>query len=554
MRKVRQIDHAPQGGDCDRRGHLGRQSGVPMTETGSVLDALRRGHERVPAYWFLCGLLLALSAVPLFVGLYPPFIDYPSHLGRIAMLADWNASAFVREHYQISSWLLANLSLEMVMLPLSKVMPAEVAGDLFILITFALLLFGTVTLHRTLFGKRSMWPLVSAAWLYNWIVLYGFLNYVFGVAVMLWCLAAYLRLSERAWWIRVSAGMCFTLVLFLCHLFAVALYAFAIAGFELQRFLLTWHRERRLDWQRLVIGAAQFIPAMLTYVAISPTRSITARPFIYNFPLKWASLLVTFTSGNVIMDGLTIAFFVGAAVVLIRRANIEISEKFIGALIGLVIALVVAPRTVQHPGPAFVDIRVPLALVFTSIAATRVTFRSPLVAQRAAAIFGAYLVLKIAVISASALEYREVVHGYLAAFNRLERGSTLFAARQQLDDSFLRRFYVDRILSPRHADAFAVIRREVFVPGVFATPGGQPIQVRPRFQPLKVAQGDEPVEVRDASALAGFISEVERLQRSVAPGKAAYLLMQDRGEVMALPASAEVVATGPGFRLAKIGR
>src|SRR4051812_31056315 len=100
-----------------------------IAATGST-DIANGIVDRASRYWALCGLLLAFTALPVMLGVYPPFIDYPFHLARISMLADWNG--FIREHYEIPSVLLPNLSLEMVMLPLSKLMPAESAGVAFI--------------------------------------------------------------------------------------------------------------------------------------------------------------------------------------------------------------------------------------------------------------------------------------------------------------------------------------------------------------------------------------------------------------------------------------
>jgi hypothetical protein len=508
--------------------------------------------ESASAYWALCAALIALASLPLVLGVYPPFIDYPFHLARIAMLSDWNASAFLREHYDIPSLLLPNLSLELVMLPLSKLMPAEVAGIVFISLMFALILSGTAALHRTLFGMRSLWPFLAAAWLYNWIVFYGFMNYVFGIGVLLWCLTAWLRMAERAWWVRLLAGVCLAVVLFFCHLVAFILYASAIAGYELQGLIMTWRRELRLDWLRVVVGAAQFVPSLILYIAVSPTRSTTTRAFIYDFTGKAASLLVSLTSGNAMVDLLTIALLVLAVAAAIRRATIEIAPRFIGAFIGLAIAFLLAPRAVTHPGPAYVDVRIPIALLFTAIAATRLRFRTPLIARTAVVIFSAYLLIKIAVLSVAAMNHRQLALAHLAAYDRMSAKSTLFAARQRLDDTWFRRFYVDRLTSPHHIYALAAIRREIFVPAVYTVPGGQPIRVRERYQAIKMAQGDEPVEVRDARELEQVIAKFAKLHREASPGQAAYLLMQDRAAVVPLPPTAEVVASGPGFRLAKI--
>src|SRR4051812_37805045 len=300
------------------------------------------------------------------------------------------------------------------------------------------------------------------------------------------------------------------------------------------------------------MGAAVCARSFILNVASSPTHSPPTRAVIYDFPGEFAWLLVTFTSGNMLVDVLTIVLFVTASVIAFRWAKIEFSTRFVGAFIGLTVAFLLAPRAVQHPGPAYVDVRVPIALMFTAIAATRVTFSSLALARGAVWTFAGYLAVKVAVLSVAALEHKQLVQRYLAAYSHMENHSTLFAARERLDDTWFRRFYSDRLASPTHVYALAAIRRDIFVPAIYTVPGGQPIKVRERFQPLKAAQGDEPVEVRDASDLARLISKFTTLQRDTAPGKSAYLLIQDRATQLALPASSQVVAAGAGFRLVKI--
>ncbi|MFL6618477.1 MAG: hypothetical protein ACJ8MH_07740, partial [Povalibacter sp.] len=525
----------------------------PSAATSSSTPIVDRAAEKSSAYSALCVALLVLASVPLVLSVFPPFIDYPFHLARIDMLSHWSTSAFIREHYEIPSLVLPNLSLEILMLPLSKLMPTEWAGVVFIATTFALMLSGTVVLHRVLFGTRSLWPLVAAAWLYNWIVFYGFLNYVFGVSVMLWCLIAWLRMSEREGWMRLLVGTALALFLFFCHLIAFILYAFAIAGYELQRSILSWRQSGRSSLSNLLIGAAPFIPAVIVYFYVSPTRSAAKHALIYDLFSKFSSVIVNLTSGNLFVDGLTLLLLVAAAALVIRgSAKIEVSTRFIGAFIGIAVAFLIAPLTIEHPGPAYLDVRMPVALLFTAIAMTRLTFKTPKMARWAAGIFGLYFLIKIAVLSASATQYKQLVLEHLSAFDHMQPKSTLFAVRQRIDDTFYRRFYVDRLQAPGHINALAAIRREVFVPAIYTVPGGQPIAVRERFAAVKKAQGDQPVWVRDAGELDELIAKFAKLHREASPGQAAYVLMQDRAGALPLPAGVEVVATGPGFRLVKI--
>ena len=71
------------------------------------------------------------------------------------------------------------------------------AGQVFTIAAFVLILSGTLALNRALFGYWSALPLVAAPLLYNGVLLVGVMNYVFGIGLALWALAAWVALRER---------------------------------------------------------------------------------------------------------------------------------------------------------------------------------------------------------------------------------------------------------------------------------------------------------------------------------------------------------------------
>src|SRR3954468_18387787 len=103
-------------------------------------------------------------------------------------------------------------------------MSVFVAGQVYTIATFVLILSGTMALNRQLYGHWSVLPMISFPLLYNNIFLIGTMNYVFGIGLCLWALAAWVALRERGLMLRLGVSTLFTLGLFFCHLFAVGLY------------------------------------------------------------------------------------------------------------------------------------------------------------------------------------------------------------------------------------------------------------------------------------------------------------------------------------------
>jgi hypothetical protein len=251
------------------------------------------------------------------------------------------------------------------------------------------------------------------------------------------------------------------------------------------------------------------------------------------------------------MDLVTAAVLVVGAALVLMFGRAQLARSFILPLVVLLLTFLALPHG-MGPG-TLVDIRVPAALLFILIAASRVSFRRLVVARAFAGLVGALLLVKIAGLSWSWLAFDTLVGQYIAAFDRLAPESTLFVARQAVPRSWAQRMYVDRVREPPHVASLAALREDVFVPSLFAAPGAQPIELQPRFARMNAYQGFWAVEVGTEEPLDEAVDTFIGLQREASPSKAAYLLLFDRATPpLAPPDDARLIAAGPGFRLFEI--
>ena len=499
--------------------------------------------------WLACLGLLSIAAVPILINQHPPLVDYPWHVARVVALAQWRESPFVQEHFQLSSLLVPNLGLEITVLPLLKVLPLAAAMDVFLIACFTLILGGTVALHRVLHRSWSWWPLVAAVFLYNWILLYGFLGYVLGIGLFLCATAAWLALRDHPWWLRLLVGSAFSIALFFVHMITLGLYAVAVAGYELQRALV---EPRRLEAKlaELAVGAGQFVLPLILFMAASPTRVVVGGSWVYKLFEKFASPLATLTIGHFGMDVATLAGLGIAAAIVLRYGRIRIAGEFGLALGLLVLAFLALPHAMNWVG--LVDVRVPAALLFAFIAALRIEFRSLRAAWALAFVFAAIFIARVGISAVQWAQFDELSDAYRTALAAMKPESTLFLVKQSVPHSWARRIYVDRVLYPGHA-ALAVLEQPIFYTAGFIERGQQPIEVRERFGPLKDYQRDGGISVADEGELRRVVDHVAELQRGADPSESAYLLLVDRGvRPLDLPKDLGVVAAGPGFRLLEV--
>src|SRR4029077_3883505 len=128
------------------------------------------------------------------------------------------------------------------------------------------LIGGTVTLHRVLQGRFSVWPVWSVLFIYNAVLFWGFLSCLFAIAVYLFVFSFWI--ATREWRIvpRILLFSAAGALLFLLHLFAFGLYGLSVFTYEVGCRL----KDRRVPLKSLASGAAvclQFVPGMLLWYA-----------------------------------------------------------------------------------------------------------------------------------------------------------------------------------------------------------------------------------------------------------------------------------------------
>lgn len=208
--------------------------------------------------------LLAIGVIavaPMALVEIPGLGDYLNHLARMHVMAEYNTSPHLRALYGFDLALRPYLAMEAIVPFLARLMSIYDAGRVFIVLSMLLPVLGAIALHRAASGTASATPALAFLLIYNGLLSWGFLNYLFAAGLALLLLAGWV--GSAAWppWRRVAVFSAAATLVYLSHLIAFGAYCVAVLGLELAA---AW-RAGRGQWRRIArdwaVAAAQAIPA-----------------------------------------------------------------------------------------------------------------------------------------------------------------------------------------------------------------------------------------------------------------------------------------------------
>lgn len=421
----------------------------------------------------LFAVLFVLAAIPVLLSGVPPLFDYPNHLARMHILIALPHSATLQRFYEIVWRPLPNLAMDALVPPLARLMPLAWAGRIFILLIFFLLAGGVAVLHRVVHGSWSAWSFLAFLLLYSRMLLWGFLNYLFGIGLGLWALAAWIALRRRAPPVRLVVATALSLALFFSHLLAFGLYGVLVAGYETG---LIWRRRPRLREAigTLVIAAMPFVPALA--IAFFSAHAASSGPLAFSQPLRKVDLLFSVFDNYSRPFDVACFALAGAALVLARACRwIRIEPTMAGPLVLLLLVYLAMPSRLFTASGA--DHRIPLLLGLVLFAGS--AWVAPW--RRAERLFlggaGLLFVIRLAVVAMSWQHADRVYGGLIAALDRVPQGSTIAVS-----------YPAEAVNSDPvplvHLPTLAIMRRDAFVPTLFAYATQQPVAFRPPYDAL----------------------------------------------------------------------
>ncbi|MFO1024074.1 MAG: hypothetical protein U1E70_02730 [Acetobacteraceae bacterium] len=416
---------------------------------------------------------VAFSVLPMLLVSHLPLVDYPNHLARFVIRQHLQAGSPLSRFYEWHWAFIPTAGLDLLVVPLSAVLPVESAGNLVMTATLVLLCLGTMAVDRGLNASQWGLSLFTGIILYSGAFRFGFASYFIGTSLALLLFALWLR-RRPVWYWRDT--LCFLLTgvgLLLVHLYAFGLYAVCVAGYETSLLLEAARANGRWRMPRLRpsldIAATLVLP--LTALAVSPTSSEAAvtrwstltwklealvSPVYFNQPLIELPLLLVLLA--------TFGIGLGTGVLRLHR-------RMLPALLVFLLLTFAFPRTLF--GSNYADYRLPAGAGFFFLASLRLDSTVPLRRRIVLAVLSLCLVVRIASIVVDWVAVQPVLAEYRDALAPVPPGARLLVIRGEVEPRSRRR-------TPplEHVPVLAAARQQAFTGYIFAG-AIAPLKIKP---------------------------------------------------------------------------
>ncbi len=430
----------------------------------------------------LTGVLLLAISIPIWTYPLPPLSDYINHLARMHVIANGAGVPTLAQYYQIEWTILPNLMMDLVVPVLGRFMRIYLAGQIFTVASFVLIISGSMALGRTLFGRWTPVPLLAIPLLYNYVFLVGVMNYIFGIGLALWALAAWIRLREHLV-LRLLVATGFVVAMFFCHLFSVGIYGIGLLAYELWRLYVM----RREPWQpRLIAFFAAGLPFLpvIPLLLASPTRHLASEiswePRGKIDGLMYAIELYS----DIVALGIAATLAAGATWAA-RRGLLRVHPMAWVMLVAGTIIYLALPRIMF--ATYMTDQRLPIALVFMLFGCIDMSLQHRLVRRAFIAVVFTLVIVRVIEVNVSWANLSTTTSGFRGSVKRIKPGSKVVVAYGHASGG-------DDVsdLGLVHAACLAIIERSALVTTAFTVIGKQILHVKPEFRHLVDTQDGTP--------------------------------------------------------------
>ena len=415
--------------------------------------------------------LALLAALPLLWPDIPPLVDLPGHMGRYRVQLELGGSPFLRDFYGFEWALIGNLGVDLLVVPLAKLLGLEAAVKLIVLAIPPMTVAGFLWVAREVHGRVPPTALFAVPLAYNFPFAFGFVNFALSMAFAFLAFALWLRLA-RLGRLRLRAALFLPLSLLLWVTHAFGWGALGVMAFSAE--LVRQHDSGRSAFEapaRAALHCLALAPPVLLMLAWRSGHVGGGTGDWFNWAAKLQWFLMALRDRWQWFDVAAVGAIVLLLVFSLASRRIGFSRNLAASALFLLLVYLLLPRIVF--GSAYADMRLMPYLLAVAVLAIRPREDSGRRLAAGLAIAGSLFVLaRTGGTAASFWLYDRSYDRELAALDHVPRGARMVSF---VGMRCARPWRMSRL---EHLPAMALVRRRAFSNDQWAMAGAQLLTVR----------------------------------------------------------------------------
>ena len=451
------------------------------------------------------GKILYITIVIFIVTLLPFFVyflgianDYPNHIARVFIQGEMSATSDLSKFYELEFGLIPDLAMDLFVSPFVGWFGIYLPAQLFSIVAVSLLPIGAMLIHCQLYGRWSLWPLLSVLTIYSSNLTWGLINCIAAVGLAVIAFSVWIQHSNRPTWRLATAFLIINCALLLAHAFGLLVVGFLVLTWEIGKLLklpaTEWLNYGRARWYFVLSFGLPLVLLLWTSRKAGALAEVS-------LPESWAYLghilLAGWNFGQGLEGAIIGGILIAIVIVVLHARALSFHPKMRVTLLSFTLLVAVMPPSLF--GITYLHIRLPPVLLCLFFAAT--TFETD---ERECKVVVMLLAIAALVASQSAAwrtmsSNHFVQNELIGAFKQVDRGARVLSGWNKE--------HVNSNLTFAHGVSFAVIESAAFVPNLFTATSI--VKVRPEYRQMH-RHGAPPLTPSQLSAALGRTVELSK--------------------------------------------
>jgi hypothetical protein len=415
--------------------------------------------------------MILVAFVPLLYPPLPPLVDLLGHMGRYRVELDLANSPELRRYFGFQWQLIGNLGVDLLVVPLSKLLGLELAVRLIVMAIPPMTVAGFLWVAREVHHRLPPTVLFALPFAYGHPFLFGFVNFTLAMALAFLAFGLWLRLG-RLGKLRLRAALFvpISFVLFVTHTFGWGTLGLLAFSAEAVR-----QHDDGIGWRKAAIRAAMHAAVMagpvLMMLAWRSQVDQGQTGDWFNLAGKASWIMMALRDRWQWFDYASVVATLVMIVEARRRPELTFSRNLAFSALVLLAFFLFLPRIIF--GSAYADMRLAPFMIATALLAIRFRGETQLPLARTLAVLGlAFYLVRIGATTISLAMASDDHSAKLRALDHVPRGAALVTIT---GEGCGHNWAMQR---NSHLGAMAIVRRHAFSNDQWMIEGANLLTVR----------------------------------------------------------------------------